>query len=325
MLCPFCLDNVKVNGSPQTTEAGGGYECPNGQCRQTIPIAYVKDYRKFPPVVVSSVGFRAHGKTVYIASLFYLLKFAGIGKHWPYFHATALNQESLDLVYENVKMLMGGELPPATPQNFPRPTIIRIQGVPIQRNCTLLFYDTAGESFAQANRYVRFAGFVRRAKTALFLVSLEDMKNPKIELDKLLNTYFLGMTDLGGNTQDQHLAVVLTKADALAKALSGRPELFHYLTEGMVDGLAAPSGYMQRLYGISRGVRDYIETELGASDFLAATRNHFRSTTFSLVSALGAKPIGKRLPAGFAPRRVFDPLLVLMNKSTPSFWQRMRG
>jgi len=49
---------------------------------------------------------------------------------------------------------------------------------------------------------------------------------------------------------------------------------------------------------------------------------HFKSVTFSMVSALGAQPHGQQLSAPIAPRRVLDPLFWVMEKSRPGWWWR---
>lgn len=50
-----------------------------------------------------------------------------------------LDEQDLETIYGNIKMLENGKLPDANlPNNFPRPTLIRIEGIPMQRDCTLL-------------------------------------------------------------------------------------------------------------------------------------------------------------------------------------------
>jgi hypothetical protein len=114
----------------------------------------VQDYRKYPPVVVSAVGFRQHGKTVYLSTLFYALKKLDLPTHWPTFFTAGLNEDSLTTIYENVSLLEQGNLPDSTPKNFPRPTMMRVHGVPFQPNCTLLCYDTGGECFEKPTQLV---------------------------------------------------------------------------------------------------------------------------------------------------------------------------
>ena len=83
MLCPFCLDDVQFILEK-------GYFCP--ECNEQVPPMYVRGYKEFPPLVVSAVGLRGHGKTVYFASLFYLLKESPLSAFWqPDFFALSLS------------------------------------------------------------------------------------------------------------------------------------------------------------------------------------------------------------------------------------------
>jgi len=238
MFCPFCLDDIKfkkekLNNNHHTFI----YMCPT--CKEQVPALYAQGYKKYPPVVVSAIGFRQHGKTVYFASLFYTLKKLTLARDWPDFFTMGLNEDSLDTVYNNARMLEDGVLPDSTPKNFPRPTMIRVEGMPLYPNNTLLFFDTGGECFEKPTQLVQFAGFVRRAKAVLLLISVPDMDDPRAEMQKLLNTYVVGMGELDGRSSDQHLIVVFTKADQMVSRLADRWQpLYTYLVDGTVDALA---------------------------------------------------------------------------------------
>jgi hypothetical protein len=314
MLCPFCLDDVKFKLEKQGHSLAAMYVCPN--CNEQVPALYAQDYRKYPPVVISAIGFRQHGKTVYFASLFYTLKKLTLARDWPEFFTMSLNEDSLDTVYGNVRMLEGGVLPDSTPKNFPRPTMIRAEGVPMQPDCTLLFFDTGGESFERPTQLVQFAGFVRRARAAMLLVSAADLEDPRAGMQKLLNTYVVGMRELGGRTEDQHLIVVFTKADQLAVRFGRQwADLRSYLVKGSVDDLARPDGYMERMHNVSDRLLQFTEQELSAHEFVNAALANFKSINFSIISALGAQPQGARLPVNIVPRRILDPMLWVMEKT----------
>jgi hypothetical protein len=322
MLCPFCLDEAVFTRQKVATRPAPVYICP--QCKEEIPSLYVRDYKSCPPVVVSAVGFRGHGKTVYFASLFYLFKKTALARQWPSFSTLCMSEEDLETVFRNVEMLESGNLPDATPKNFPRPTMIRLRGVPMQPDCTLLCYDTAGECFAKPTQLVQYAGFVRRARTAMFLVSLSKLTDPALEMHKLLNVYVTGMGQLGARTQDQNLAVVYTQADDLAQHLNGWQNLGAYLTEGTLDALASTGRYMGRMQAVSDQLRVFTAEQLQAHEFLNLARDSFRKVSFSIISALGSKPVGNRLPVQIVPRRVLDPLLWLQRKSQP-WWKQAWG
>ncbi len=297
------------------------YKCST--CGETIPALYAREYRKYPPVVVNAIGFRQHGKTVYFSSLFYALKKLKLANHWPAFFTMSLNEDSLDTVYENVKMLENGKLPNATPKNFPQPTMIRTQGIPFYANNTLLCYDTGGECFEKPNQLVQFAGFVRRAKATLFLISISNLDDVNTEAHRLLNTYVVGMSELGANTRNQHLVVVYTKADALVSDLW--QDLVTYLTDGTVEKLAYYDNYIDQMGNISRQLRDFTHNKLEAFEFLNAADANFKTVNFSIISSLGAAPQEERLSVQIVPRRVLDPLFWMIQKSHSKWkhwWQR---
>jgi len=328
MLCPFCLDDVKFKREKSNHHLGLIYLCPT--CNQQVPALYAQDYKQYPPVVISAVGFRQHGKTVYFATLFYTLKRLTLARDWSDFFTMGLNDDSLDTVYDNARMLDEGALPDSTPKNFPRPTMLRVAGMPMHRDCTLLCFDTGGECFERPTQLVQFAGFVKRAATAMLLVSVGDMRYPRQEMQKLLNTYIVGMGELGATTRDQHLVIVFTKADHLAARFSGQWQyLFDYLRQGSVESLADPEPYMARMREVSSRLRDFTARELSAHEFLNAAEAHFKSVEFCVVSALGAQPNGAQMLVNIVPRRILDPVLWVMEKSlSPSpaqFWRRLFG
>ena len=313
-LCPFCLADAKFKKEKLPSSLASAYLCP--ECNEQVPALYAQDHRKYPPVVISAIGFRQHGKTVYFASLFYTLKKLTLARDWSEFFTMGLNEDSLDTVYGNARLLQDGALPDSTPKNFPRPTMIRAEGIPMQPDSTLLFFDTGGECFEKPTQLVQFAGFVRRAKAAMLLISIADMDDPRAGMHKLLNTYVVGMRELGGQTQDQHLIVVFTKADQLAGRFVGPwLDLRTYLIEGSVEALAQTEGYMERMYDISTQLHDFTERELHAHEFINAAEANFKSISFSIISALGTEPHGGELSVEIVPRRILDPVLWVMEKS----------
>jgi hypothetical protein len=315
MLCPFCLADVnKFKQARLTNNLASAYLCPD--CNEQVPALYAQDYRKYPPVITSAVGFRQHGKTVYFAALFYTLKKLTLARDWPDFFTMGLDEDSLDIVYGNARLLEGGALPDSTPKNFPRPTMIRAEGIPMQPDATLLFFDTGGESFEKPTQLVQFAGFVRRSKAAMLLVSVADVEDARAGMQQLLNTYVVGLRELGGRTEDQHLIVVYTKADQLAARFIGPwADLRTYLIQGSVNALAHPEGYMDRMYTISDQLFNFTEQELHAHEFINAAKANFKSISFSIISALGTEPQGAQLSVEIVPRRILDPMLWIMEKS----------
>ncbi len=325
MLCPFCLNDVTFKWEKSNDAPASFYSCPD--CAEQVPALYVEDYKQYPPVVVSTIGFRGHGKTTYLGALFYVLKRSGLASYWNGFFTMGLNEETLETVWNLVDMLERGELPDSTPKIFPRPAMIRVEGIPMQPNCTLLCYDTGGECFERPEQLVQHASFVQRARTAMLLVNVPDRGNPDEEMPRLLNIYIVGMVELGARTQDQHLVVVYTKADEMPDRFRNNwGEVAGYLVRGSVDGLANPREYVRDMHLLSGRLRDvFTPHQLNAEEFLNMADKHFKSVTFSMVSALGKQPDGNRISDGITPRRVLDPLLWVMEKSRSGWWRRWWG
>ncbi len=325
MLCPFHLGEVGFRKSTRMAGKGNSpmsvvaYRCPDDDCGEDVPALYVRDFPRYPPVVVSAVGFTRHGKTVYLASLFHAMRTAA--QTWEDFFYLALNEQSLETVKDNLKMLEEGKLPPSTPKNFPKPTLLRIEGVPCARNCTWVCYDTGGECFDRASQLVQYAGFVARAKCVLFLLSLPDLPPGRTgqEAHYLLNTYIIGMSQLQASTRRQHLAVVLTKGDAVD--LSDIPEVDEYLRTGTTDDIwRSRRVYLRRMSRASKQLEEWLIRRHHAAQFVNAARQSFASVCYTIISALGTAPIDGRLATAVQPRRVFDPILWLMHKSLRRGW-----
>ena len=166
---------------------------------------------------------------------------------------------------------------------------------------------------------------MKRAQTAILailLVSIPDIEGEGTpeNMQKLLNAYIVGMGDLGARRQNQHLVVVFTKADELVTRFTAPwDDVRNYLATGALDGLAHPKGYMQWMHAVSARLCEFTLKELQAPGFINLAKRHFRSVTFSIISALGAKPSDEKLAVAILPRRILDPLLWMMEKSLPSW------
>ena len=226
------------------------YVCPRDDCAQLIPRLYVEDYRKYPACGCQryrASGARKNGCPEYAC----ITRFRG----WiwaptgPIFICFPINDASLEVVFENANSLEAGKLPPPNPKIFPEPTLLQVNSMPYrsdQGKATLLFYDTAGEAFLRTQDIGRYAGFVRRAKTVLFLVSIPQLRsaadakngsvaNPAGELERLLYSYIQGMADMNADTRDQHLIIVYTCADALLPELNDWPLIQQYIAERRLE------------------------------------------------------------------------------------------
>jgi hypothetical protein len=302
-MCPFCLAISKFSSD----------KCPS--CGEQVPPSYLRDYWEFPPVVVNAVGFRGHGKTVYFSSLFYTLNRELLAPYWDDFYYFPVSEEGMSEIKQKAEELAAGKLPDSTPKAFLKPVLLHLAHMPMQPNCTLLIYDTGGETFQNVEQIKKNASFLRRAQTVMFLISVSDMQNPNIDMTELLQHYIMGMQDgLGVNTERQHLVVVYTKSDHIEYPHEWA-HLEAYLEHGTVAELKDTQDYMYKMFEISKQLRIFTRDVLKAHHFIALADKKFKSVTFSMVSALGAEPEDGRLSISVTPRRIMDPLLWMMDKS----------
>ena len=304
MLCPYCI----------TDTAGDAVKC--AQCSQEIPPLYRQYYPKGPfskpPIIMSAVGFSAHGKTIYFASLLHVIN-SELTKVWKDFYRQAIDREAVETVRKNLQLLEQRTVPESTPKNFPRPNVHRLVKVPGKGERLLVIYDASGESFTEDLQMERFASFLKRARAVMFLVSLNDLEEPLDEdIHRLLNIYVQGMARLKAKTRDQHLIVVYTKADGLHERFRDYPEVVQHLrTTGYTD-LGDPDRYAHKLQLISNALEDYTHSVLGARAFTHMAHDAFRSVVFCAVSSLGSAPEDGHLKDKMTPIRVVDPLMWML-------------
>lgn len=319
MLCPFCLTNLKSDIKSCSA------------CKTELPSEYVERHSGWiasftPPAIVSVIGFSGHGKTVYLASLFFALQNL-VPRAWGSFYRQALTMNTLQVLYKNLGMLKMGEMPDATLKVFPVPNIDRFHNMPKFGNRTMLMYDPPGEAFeidAHAEYFEEYAGFVKHSPCALFLISITDMMQKfesedavADEMDSLLQRYNLGLMNGKKSAKlDQHLIVVYTKSDRLLSHAGFPPEVIQSLEKSGVDGLGNIDGYLQDMKRNSVLLRSFTENTLNARGFLNNAYEHFQSVEFCAVSSLGSEPTGNRLAERVSPRRVLDPLIWVLSKSS---------
>jgi len=303
-LCPYCLEKNRIVRKKEKSRES--YSCTS--CLSPIPREYAENFNTRSEVV-STVGFRGHGKSLYFSALFYSMdKLAVI---WPGFYSFATDERSLDTIKDNISELKQGNLPPPTPASFPIPTNTRFSNMPAFGHRFFLFYDTGGEAFVKSGKLIKHAAFVKRSETVLFLVSLKDIDFDGTKLHDLLSTYVQGLTELGGNPKNQTLLVVLTKGDLLGSRMNDYDDLRQYLKNGGLDSLRnfKLGPYVDKMQAVSNGLGKFIHDQLKAVQFMNFAKAEFKNTEFSIISALGAKPVGNRLQVEINPKCIFDPLI----------------
>lgn len=315
MLCPYCITNI----------AGDTAKC--AKCGREVPPLYRQYYPtgpfSKPPIIMSAVGFSAHGKTLYFASLFHVID-SQLTEVWPGFYRAAIDHEAIRTVHHNLQLLRQGQVPPSTPKNFPEPNIHRLVNVPGKGDRLLNIYDASGESFNEDLQMERFAAYLTKARAVMFLISLNDLEEPPDEdIHRLLNIYVQGMARLKARTRDQHLIVVYTKADTLHNRFHDYPEVAAHLNTSSYRQLSNPEQYMRNLQQVSDALRHYTYNVLGARSFCNMADSSFRSVQFCAVSSLGSATEGGHLKARMTPIRVADPLMWMLHVGTRN-WNTFR-
>jgi hypothetical protein len=152
-------------------------------------------------------------------------------------------------------------------------------------------------------------------------MSLPDLEYNTHQMHHLLAVYLQGLKDLGGNPKEQNLLVVLTKGDLLAPKLEKHSEIWNYLVNGDTKNLqyANLNSQLAEMKKISKSLKLFIRDDIGAIDFVNLGEKHFRAVDFCIISALGAAPKGDQLDISVTPKRIFDPILWVMNNSTGWF------
>jgi len=317
--CPYCLERVSLKKNES-------YKCSN--CEEDIPRDFIEK-NNIPKVTVGLVGFRGHGKTTYITSLFYLLKF--LKTKWRGYYFLTLDDHTSNIIYKHLPQFEEeSTLPDGTPANFPRPAVIQFHNIPYFRDYFLSFYDTGGEVFIRSEHIVDQGRFVAHSDVVLFIFSIDDLgENWTDNIEKLLDTYIRAVYDRMhiDLKKKQHLIIVLTKIDTLKNT---RPEkqlsekLIDYLDTGSYEEyLLLNNKYInKRLKHYSRTIKNWL-IEKGCQGFISAAEDKFKSVEYTIVSSTGAAPVGKKLVKKLEPqdpKRVLDPFLWILEKNRKRFW-----
>lgn len=293
MLCPYCLHETReFSGNPPA--------CPG--CGEPVPRLYARDYPKYPPVHFSLIGLSGHGKTVFLSSLLYL--FDRIGLQWPHFSYAPLDETGLASLQEKQRALEKGDLPESSRKSFPRPVILRLDGIPGHSNCHLLLYDTGGEVFERVVDLQSFGGYVATSPTIVWLLSLTDLQHPS-QLLKLLTIYHQAVEEMGGDTARQTLLLVLTKGDLLLN-WPDLPESVRNRLEGRPGDEDTGDDARWRLSG---DVLAWLERTSAYTNFARRLAKTFGRVECVVLSALGSAPVGNQQVLNVNPRGVLDPLL----------------
>jgi len=326
ILCPHCLNEIE----PKKEYKGSAevYVCPREDCKRELPRIYVEG--KMPKTIVGLVGFTGHGKTVYLTSLFYLLK--KLREIYPEYYFLCADEYALEVIYKHVKEFeQNSELPKSTSENFPEPALLEFRSIPLFGEWFLIFFDTGGRVFREPGKISDTARYVAKSEVVLFIISISDCirdrgEQWRDEMMNLLETYYKGVYDRMhiDLKKRQKLIVVLTKGDELKKEgkfVRISQELADYLDEGSYEKYLElkKEECIRKLEDTSKLIRGWLSKN-GCVGFINIAEDNFKSVRYSIVSSTGAAPVDKMLATRLKmedPKRVLDPFLWVLVENQP--------
>jgi len=349
MQCPYCLEDFVLEKIQKEAT------CLNENCQRELSRLFLNGIsRRNPYFSCGMVGFSNHGKTVYITTLFYMLKDI-ITNTWPGFTMMALDQESIRMVFERIDQLKKGLLPEATRVNFTDPCLVTKTNIAQHDTIFVAYHDIGGEVYEEMKDVEKTGKPIAKSHTLMFMISISEsqyqqqyysennrhqgdnsgklqIKSWQDDITRLINTYFLAAHDrLGLNPREyQNLIVVFTKADEFFDQLP--PELQSYLLDGDINKYKSLNkSLLDRIRNESKMIEQWLCNQQ-ATGFVNLCRRNFKSVNFCMVSALGQSPDGNRLQGNLRPedpKNVLDPFILALGnhidfREKKNFWSWIR-
>lgn len=328
--CAYHKGPANLLASQETIQDGSTrqvYRC--SQCNRIIG-AFARDPQKPSDVTIfSCFGYKNHGKTVYLASLFELLH-RRLAHYWNGYTFRFGEHNTLTTVTKLVGSIFDAHtLPENTPAVIEAPSLCLMQNIPgagatRAKQLFIVFQDTSGETILSGELTNWQLHHLALARTAVMIVSLPEVlgggpAHANAVLDDCLQNYALSMVNnfapRRGSPNDylrhQTLVVVYTQADRVMDSIQFDSMVRDYIQEG-----ADPPHprylpeYYERMEEISAQLQLYTRRKLKAEQAVNFAANTFKDVKFCAVSALGHNLItDRKLAADPTPKRVIDPLL----------------
>lgn len=329
MLCPMCLKHVSGFNISEGADGSSISQCP--ECKADVPALYASSSAEFRPATFSVLGFRSHGKSVFLGSLFHELDSAAMAdspKEWLNFSYSSLDQAGLEQVRGIQSELEKRKLPAPTDQAFFQPTVLRLKNIPRFGSRHLLAYDTSGE-LLQNHAYLRthHSGYLSRVPTIMLIVSWkqkDEAERTKLHLDGFITIYRQALAALGTTPRHQDLLVVLSKGDRMLNEPDVPLSVHEFLKPDATSleyGQMLESGddaYFHLLDTISQEVELWLEGQRHFATFVREARDEFRRVEFCVATATGHEPENNALLYDLAPRGVLSALLWAIRLQTPN-------
>ena len=306
--------------------------CPH--CHNRVPREMVKK----KGFIISIIGARSSGKTVYITTLINelqrhgRLKLDGLGIQADNVAEDPANntQNRYERDFFNV-LYRDKKCPAQTDINAPESKIPLIYEITKEKgdNIYLVFYDTAGENFANINNIKGNVKFLQESDATIFLLDTFNVPyvHDKLGLKGDINLRYNVIIDnvltffkesMSPEVRDAHfkkpMALVFGKIDAI---LNNADTFADTSIPGM--SMESDSSYLQGC-GVSLdefdGISASLEGALEAWDegnFIQVIRNNYKNAKYFGISALGEDPVSNSVQK-VKPFRVLDPLVWILSE-----------
>jgi hypothetical protein len=262
---------------------------------------------------VATIGYPGHGKSIFLAGLFWD-RFFALSRTFqdgqqPY-AVRALNEEASKLFYGNAKLLHGRLLPPANPRSKPEPATLEFKGIPRanrqrRQSIRLVFYDVAGEVFDEDRLTRQYAPYVTDAHDLIFLFDPTPPFSALSAMELVDRVYRVAKA-----SRKKNIIIALTKMDELRQHDDWWANTINELWPDATPTQAQLGLYLAQMDTLSKMLRGWwTDPARQAYNLVNALPPN---TRFCAVSSLGHPPVKTdghlRLTKEPEPFRVRDPL-----------------
>jgi hypothetical protein len=300
-------------------------------CGAILPIQILE----IPNLLISIVGATLSGKTSYVALM--LHEMSKVITMMP------LNSESAEHYNYDLKRIYNGELPEATPIDFPLPQMWKIQSYKRKyensfAEYAFTIYDGSGDAHGNLLAFNSYHNRYIAASKAIIL-TIDPLFFSKVRCgyavdQNVMRNSLAGYEGEGKNAEDiVHsvakyiesargikstqilnipVAVVLTKFDTI---LTHKSFAQHALIKSQSRIIRDGKVDITEIQQVDGEIRNWLN-EIGEAAFIGALHSHFKEFYFFGVSSYGTPPKDAyTLPDDIRPHRVLDPILWLFKKA----------
>jgi hypothetical protein len=260
--------------------------------------------------IVATIGRPGHGKSVFLAGLFWDSFFALSSTVSPY-HVSSKDDESRKLFFGNAEALNNRSLPSATVRGKPTPAKLEFNEIPSSKNnrrqsLQLVFYDVAGEVFDDTRQTSEYAPYVTDAHDLIFLFDPTSDDFSALSAAKLVEVVY----DVAKGGRKKNIIIALTKMDELHARGGWWGTTIRKYWPDPPPTHSDISTYLEQMDSLSAMLRGWWTDPAQNADNMINRLPE--DTRFCAVSSLGHAPIlvdgHLRLTKKPEPFRVRDPL-----------------